>query len=131
MKEKVEHKCRVCSEIFLYKSEFERHKSFHEKSESQQCIKCKKYFRRKDFFTKHVQTCQVFDCEEDNFVSSFAFTVTDVIDNEIEFHEQVFPQSDNNEIQNELDSESGMLLDYELYDYDLFYLCKLCHQCYT
>ena len=35
------------------------------------------------------------------------------IDNEIEFHEQVFPQSDNNEIQNELDSETGMLLDYE------------------
>ena len=57
-----------------------------------------------------MQTCQVFDCEEDNFVSSFAFT--DVIDNEIEFHEQVFPQSDNNETQNELDSEKGMLLDY-------------------
>ena len=58
-----------------------------------------------------MQTCQVFNCKEDNFVPSFAFT--DVIHNEIEFHEQVFPQSDNNEIQNDLDSESGMLLDYE------------------
>ena len=58
-----------------------------------------------------MQTCQVFNCKEDNFVPSFAFT--DVIHNEIEFHEQVFPQSDNNEIQNELDSKSGMLLDYE------------------
>ena len=56
MKKKIEHKCRVCSKIFLYKSELERHQSFHEKSESQQCTKCKKYFRRKDFFTKHMQT---------------------------------------------------------------------------
>ena len=58
-----------------------------------------------------MQTCQVFDCEEDSFVPSFA--LTDVIDNEIEFHEQVFPQSGNSEIQNELDSESDMLLDNE------------------
>ena len=38
-KKKVQHKCRVCSKIFLCRSELERDQSFHEKSESQQCTK--------------------------------------------------------------------------------------------
>ena len=87
MKKKVEHKCRVCRKIFLYKSKLVRYQSFHEKSELQQCTKCKNVVEEK-ISSLSIFTCQVFDCEEDSFVPSFTFT--DVNDNEIDFMSKYF-----------------------------------------
>ena len=79
------HKCTICSKVFPYKSQLEKHKTVHAKLTRQKCQKCRRYFRRKDLFLRHKKLCFPNPSEvNDSFVPTFV-PITNRID--IELHE--------------------------------------------